>query len=280
MRKKIILFLSLFIFNMCFISLSWAGIRIDKPKIRISVESGSYDGGEIKVESTGNETLPVKVYLEDWVYSQQDGGKEFMPKATTPLSCSNWITFYPADFTLSSNGVQIVRYTVNVPKDARGGYYSVMFFETGGGEAKSLNEKGENINVKILNRLGALFYVEPKGTIQKTAEIKNIELLPKLNNLAVTADFFNTGNTDITVKGTLDILDSQGFVYGRGVFDDAYTLAKEKAVLRSTIQSAKLKAGDYDLVITLEFDNGGSLTKETEFHFTSDGAITALKVKD
>ena len=279
-KTKILSIIFAVIINFSLIVFAWAGIRIDKPKIRISVPPGSYESGEIKVENTGKEPITITVYLEDWVYSRQDGGKEFMPKGTTPLSCSNWITFYPADFTLPPNGVQIVRYTVNVPEDTKGGHYSVMFFETGGGNVETVNEEGNNVVIWVLNRLGALFYVEPEGTIQKTAEIKNLNITEKLNDFIVTADFFNMGNTDITATGTFNVIDDQGFVYARGEFDEVYTLPKDKATLLATAKSVNLKIGTYDMLITLEFQNGGTLVKEATFSVSGNGAISFLNLKN
>ena len=279
-KRKILSIIFAVIINFSLIVFAWAGIRIDKPKIRISVPPGSYESGEIKVENTGKEPITITVYLEDWVYSRQDGGKEFMPKGTMPLSCSNWITFYPADFTLPPNGVQIVRYTVNVPEDTKGGHYSVMFFETGGGNVETVNEEGNNVVIWVLNRLGALFYVEPGGTIQKTAEIKNLNITEKLNDFIVTADFFNMGNTDITATGTFNVIDDQGFVYARGEFDEVYTLPKDKATLLATAKSVNLKIGTYDMLITLEFQNGGTLVKEATFSVSGNGAISFLNLKN
>ena len=279
-KRKILSIIFAVIINFSLIVFAWAGIRIDKPKIRISVPPGSYESGEIKVENTGKEPITITVYLEDWVYSRQDGGKEFMPKGTTPLSCSNWITFYPADFTLPPNGVQIVRYTVNVPEDTKGGHYSVMFFETGGGNVETVNEEGNNVVIWVLNRLGALFYVEPEGTIQKTAEIKNLNITEKLNDFIVTADFFNMGNTDITATGTFNVIDDQGFVYARGEFDEVYTLPKDKATLLATAKSVNLKIGTYDMLITLEFQNGGTLVKEATFSVSGNGAISSINLKN
>lgn len=266
-------------FNLFCVVPSWAGIRIDKPKIRLTIASGSYGSGEINVENNGKEPMVVRVYLEDWVYSQEDGAKEFMPKGTTSLSCSNWITFYPADFTLPANGSQIVRYTVNVPVNEKGGHFSVMFFETGGGEIEQVNEQGAKAVVKVFNRLGALFYVEPEGTIQKSAETKNLAITTQLNNLIVSADLLNTGNTNITAKGTFDVLDSQGFVFGRGAFNEVYTLPKDKVGLTAVAKSVNLKPGDYDLIVTLEFENGGTLVEEAGFNVDSGGSITILHIK-
>lgn len=272
------IFIIALVFAVC-VPFSWAGLRIDKPKIRITAAAGSYDSGEIKVDNTGKEPLAVKVYLEDWTYERQDGGKVFAPKGTQALSSSTWITFYPADFKVPADGTQIVRYTVSVPEGVKGGHFSVMFFETAGDDIEQQTGEGVNVRVKVLNRLGALFYVEPQGTIQKTAELKNLAVDQKLNDFIVTADLINTGNTDITASGTFNVIDKEGFVYCRGEIDEMYTLPKDKAVLRSVVSSTTLKPGAYDLLVTLDFQNGGSFVQEAGFTVSADGVVSSLVPK-
>lgn len=263
----------LVLFSCC--ALSWAGIRIDNPKVRMLINPGDYETGEIKVENRdGEQPVSVKVYLEDWISNtSEDTGsdKVFMPKGTTPLSCSGWITFSPAEFTLPAGESQSVQYTVTAPEEAQGGYYSVMFFESEGGIVDKINEEGENVKVKILNRLGSLFYVEAKGTIKKTAEIKNLNLAQKLNDFLISGDFINTGNTDIAVTGTFNVIDSQGFVYARGEFNRVFVLPQEKKILTAKADSVSLKAGRYDLLITLDFEGGGTLVQEAPFTVSAEG---------
>lgn len=261
------------------VSQAVAGIRIDSPKVRVSAKPGSYASGEIKVDNTGKQEIPIKVYLEDWVYTQADGSKDFMPKGTTPLSCSSWITFYPADFRLAAGKSQTIHYTVNIPADATGGHVSVMFFETEGGEMEQKQEDGSTAFVKVLNRIGALFYAEAEGAVDKKAEIRSLNIRQRLNDFIVSADFVNTGNTDITASGTFDVLDNSGFVYVRGSFGDTFTLPGDKAELSSTASSVSLKPGTYDILITLDFQNGGSLVQEASFTIDAQGNASGVTMK-
>ncbi|MDD5019032.1 MAG: hypothetical protein PHH75_02005 [Candidatus Omnitrophica bacterium] len=262
------------------VPLATAGIRIDSPRVRVTVKPGSYASGEIKVDNTGQQEIPVKVYLEDWAYSQADGSKNFMPKGTASLSCANWVTFYPADFKLAPGASGVVHYTVNVPPDALGGHFAVMFFETEGGEIEEAQEDGSSAFVKVLNRVGALFYAEAEGTVVKTAEINALDINLHLNDLIVVAAFVNKGNTDITASGTFDVLDDSGFVYARGSFDEVYTFPQDKAELRSRVSSVSLKTGRYDLLITLDFQHGGSLVQEASFSVGPQGNISEVTLKD
>ncbi|MFA5039548.1 MAG: hypothetical protein WC732_07715 [Candidatus Omnitrophota bacterium] len=277
--KKAVLWFAAAVLCLAFATPALAGLRIDKPKVRLLIKPGSYASDEIKVENTGKETMAVKVYLEDWVYSQQDGAKDFFPKGSTPLSCSPWMTFYPADLKLEAGKTAMVRYTVNVPADARGGHYCVMFFETAGGDIEQDTPEGTTAFIKVLNRVGALFYVEAEGTVEKKAELRNIRINQKLNDFIVSAEFANTGNTDITAQGTFDVLDASGVVYARGAFQEVYTLAGDKASLQASAFSVNLQPGPYDILMTLDFQNGGSLIQEANFTVGARGEVQDIRLK-
>lgn len=266
-----------FVFSVVLIA--FAGVRIDKPKIRVLAKGGSYSSGEIKVENTGKDAIDIKVYLEDWVYAQSDGGKEFFPKNTTPLSCAGWITYFPADIRLEGGKSTAVNYTVSVPENTRGGHYCVMFFETGGGEIEQTTQEGSTAMIKVLNRVGALFYVEAEGTVNKTGKIDSISINQKLNDFLVGISFMNTGNTDITASGTFDVLDDKGFVYVRGAFPEIYTLPADKADVKSSVPSVNLVPGQYDIIVTLDFENGGSLVQEAGFTVGQKGEISDITLK-
>ena len=257
-----------------------AGLRIDSPKVRLPIPAGGHQGGEIHVENTGTEPVSVRVYLEDWVFSDQAGGKTFYPKGTQKNSCAEWINFYPADMELAAGSSQILRYTVSVPEGAAGGYFCVMFFESGGGMLEQLDESGNRVAVKVLTRLGALFYIEPEGTIERKGQVLKMEADHRLNDLVLSADFVNTGNTDITTHGTFNVFDAEGYVYGRGEFEESYTRPGDKATLHAVATSVNLKPGAYDLIVTLEYEQGGVLTKEASFTVGADGTVSSLSFKN
>ena len=242
-------------------------VRINKPKIRLNIPSGSSESGSITVSNPSTGDVNVKVYLEDWEYEEsQDGVKRFFPPGTHPLSCAKWISFYPADFSLPSYGSQELFYSVKAPKDVNGGYFAVLFFEKAMGEMKD----SEGANILIKGRIGSLFYVET-GAVNKKVELTNISIAKKRNGLEISTVLKNTGNVDVTAKGTFNIIDKQGMVFARGEFNDTYTFPGSQARISSTWADA-VPVGDYDLIITL--DLAGSLKiEEVEIRINSSGGI-------
>ncbi len=244
--------------------------RIDKAKVKINLPPGWSDGGVITVENLWDEPIDIRVYAGDWVYSDQDGSKVFLPTNSQPKSCAEWIKFYPASFTVPSHGRQKVNYVIAVPKDTSGGYYGVLFFEAEGGTAMDATTGAV---VKVYNRIASLFLVEPEGTIEKKAEVSDINIEKTEGEVRIKANFSNTGNANITTKGIFDIIDQDGVVFTRGEFNEVYTMPQDKDKLFAKSEDTNLSAGKYDLTFDLE---GDILVKEYQIEVSPSGSITAI----
>ena len=223
-------------------------LRINNPKIELSIRPGASKSGQIAIENPTEEGLQIRCYLEDWFYTPEgDGSKDFRSAATTPLSCASWISFSPAEFILNPYGRQVVNYRVNVPAEASGGHYAVLFFETAIGEGR--DERG--LTVLILGRLGSLFYVDVEGTINKQARLTNIAVKEEEEGFKVTALFKNTGNVYIACSGNFNLIDRNGVVFARGQFNNTYTFPQGEVFLQATWER-DVEPGTYDLIITLD----------------------------
>lgn len=253
-------------------------MRIDQPKVRLSVPPGRAQEGTIRVENPSGEEVKVRVYVEDWVYTPaQDGTKVFKPPGTTPLSCARWISFHPAEFTVPPYGRQVVSYTIDVPLGAKGGHYAVLFFETLLGEMAG----EEGVRVLIAGRIGSLFYIEPLGTIEREARIGNLSLTRegKDEPLEIEIDFKNIGNVEITTKAAFNIIDREGLVFARAESNEVYTLPDDEARLLARWPE-DIPAGIYDLVITLDLGGLEPLVKEAQIKVTPLGRIERIRLKE
>ena len=278
--RVILIFLCLVVFHYSLVEA--ATLRINPTKIRLSLPPGESRSGVIEVENPSNETIVVKAYLQDWVYtSLHDGTKEFFPSQTTALSAAEWIRTSLSEFVIPAYGKQSINYTVKVPPKVEGGYFAVLFFESllSGGSVRETQGLG------VMVRIGALFYIEPQNTIKHLAEISNLNVQKKSQGLLeISLDFKNTGNIDITAQGTFHIMDKTGMILARGDFNDIYTLPQESAKLQGAWKEA-LPKGEFDLVITLDIGKarqdaglgrGPVLTKEAKIQFDENGNIVKV----
>lgn len=240
-----------------------ATIRISAPKIQLELAPGETYTGEIVAENPTEEITKVKSYTEDWAYTPGGTGeKKFLPAGTTPLSCSKWITFSPAEEEMPAFGRIVTRYSITVPVDARGGYYSVLFYETVLGGAKD----EEGVNVLVTGRIGALFFIEVKGTANRDGKINSLEIKPPVGSkpMELITEFQNTGNVDITLSGNYLIMDAEGKVQARGELNKIYTFpgSTEKGTSQWI---GRLPAGVYSALVTYSLGKGKTLVEEKSF---------------
>jgi hypothetical protein len=242
-------------------------VRINRPKIRLQIPSGGSDNGAILVSNPSGNDVIVEAYLEDWEYTDaQNGEKSFSPPGTTELSAAEWISFYPPEFTLAPYGSQEVFFSVKVPEGVNGGHYAVLFFET----ALGVTQNQEGVNILIKSRIGSLFAIEA-GSINRKAALSDLSITRKPDGYNISAVLENTGNVDISTKGTFNIIDAQGMVYARGEFNDLYCLPGDKGEIFSS-WSDTIPEGDYDFIITLDLGEE-PLIKEIKLRIDSSGEV-------
>ena len=72
----------------------------------------------------------VKVYQTDYLF-YADGSTYYGDPGTMPRSNTRWISFTPKQFTVPAGEEVTVRYTIQVPNDARlaGPYWSILMVE-------------------------------------------------------------------------------------------------------------------------------------------------------
>ena len=259
--KKYIRFLWFFIllFSMP-VEATASTIRISNPKVELEMAPGETLSGEIVVENPEDEEVKTRVYLEDWVYAPGGKGeKNFTPAGSTPLSASKWITFNPSDEVLKPFGRFTARYTISVPKEAAGTYYSVLFFETILGNATN----DEGVNVLVAGRVGALFFVQVKGTVNRAGEIQSVKVETPQGNkpMEILTTFHNMGNVDITLGGNLLIMDAEGKILGRGDLNKIYTFPGSTESGK-TQWVGRLPKGQHQLLITYDLGKGKTDVKE------------------
>ncbi|MCG3176533.1 MAG: hypothetical protein MOGMAGMI_01491 [Candidatus Omnitrophica bacterium] len=235
-------------------------IRINAPRIELELAPGESYSGEFVAENPEDGDVLCRLYLEDWAYLPGGAGdKQFLPAGASALSASSWITFSPAEMTVPSFGRQTVRYTVNVPQDATGGNYSVLFMETAMGTA----ENDQGASVQVSGRIGALFFVRVKGTLRKEGQVKAVDVIAPAGNkpLEIHTTFQNSGNTDIELGGNFLVMDPEGSVTARGQLQTLYTFpgTLERGVTR---WAGSIAPGTYDILLTYDLGQGQTLVEE------------------
>lgn len=247
-------------------------LRIDLPKIKLTVKGQETLTGTIKIENPTSEQIEVKAYLEDFRYVPPfDGTKEFFPPGSTNFSCAPWINFSPQEFVLGPFAKRMVSYSIKVPVGVKGGHYAVLFFETSLGEIR--NSK-EGANILILGRIGSLFFLETANAL-KNAQLENLTA----EGSKIKGEFANNGEVVLVSKGNFYVMDEKGIVVTRGKIDDLYLFPQDKAPFTINL-SEDIPAGRYTVVVSFDLEQGDVLVNEIDLIKERFGNIRILEVRD
>lgn len=266
MKKVIIIF---FMLSLSIYSFAYAQIRPNKSEVRLQINPGEKITDSIIVENISDKEILVKAYFEDLLYPAPFTGiKDTKPLGTIPYSCGKWVTVIPQEVLIPVKGKQELSYTINVPKDAKGGYYGVLYLE----KAKDAVDAG--VSVGLIIRVGCSFFLETKDKIN-AAKLEDIVI----DSTSFNGNLSNTGNALLVSQGTYYVLDEKGVVVDRGNIEKYFLFPKGKATF--TAKFAKpIPQGNATLVISFELGEGKALLKEIDFSKDVSGMVKIIKQRD
>lgn len=242
---------------------------LQQGKIALTLDPGETSVGELIIHNTTDQEISVKAYWQDFVYVPPfDGNKKFFSSGTIENSCSDLVTFMPQEITLGPYGKQAISYSARLPKDAKDGYYGVLFFEDNSRDKKTAT------GVTIVTRVGCLFFLEKKGA-KKDAKVLDLAMVG--NQLQGTIE--NKSQIILIPRGIFYIMDNKGIVADRGEIEPLYLPLEESAPFFIDI-AKDVPAGNYTLILTFELGDGDSFVEEVDFEKTKNATFKILQVRD
>lgn len=272
--KKIVLaFLAFFIFILLSAIPAYAlRFNIDSPKITAQINPGEKYVGYITVDSYGyDEDLSINVYAEDLIYLP-DGTNDFLPRGSTTWSLANWIKLEPKQFLLKANSSTMVRFSITVPPEARGGRYGVVFFEVNMPASPDSYESQSKSSVRI----GSIIAVDVKGTEAYRAELTGLKTsFTDEKKLVTSCVIKNTSNVLIRPSGDFEILDKSGKVVARNNMnpDNGGILPSTSRTFEFKWEGPSLKLDkgkDYILQVTIDYGGKSLLGGQTYFNLKDE----------
>lgn len=242
-------------------------MNIDPARAEVTVKPGEEKIGVISVLNYDEEApIHVKAYVQDLVYLP-DGSNDFLTLGSTPWSLGDYIKIGPTEFDIPAGKQEQVRYVISLPKDAKGGRYGVIFFETAT-PPSDFKEVGATVNV----RLGTILLVTAEGTSKIKAKLTGLSVNPKAkdDNIEISWTVYNDSNILVRPFGTVKIIDDKKAEVA------AIEVNKEKAgilpqtnrIFSAQYSKAKLEKGSYLTQVVLDY--GGEALLGAQSKFTVD----------
>lgn len=266
MKTKIIIFLVLILLSPS----ADAQVFIEQGKVNLLVVQGERVSDSVTVHNTTGKTVRARIYWEDFAYqTPYDGAKKFAPAATLKSSLATWVQFSPRYIDLGPFAKAQIKYVIEVPSNARGGYYGVLFVEP---QNKDISDTDKG--VRIITRVGSLFFVET-GDRNKKASLSDASI----NTGVFKARLTNEGDVILLPQSSYYIMDREGLLADRGELTKYY-LPPEKSVDIQLPLAKSLSPGDYTLVLTFDLQDGDVLVKEIELTKNSDYDYKLHSIRD
>ena len=247
-----------------------AQVFVEQGKVNVLVHPGEQISDAVTVSNTTGKTVKARIYWEDFSYqSPFDGAKKFAPAGTLKTSLASWVKFSPRDVVLPAFGKVNISYVIDVPQNASGGYYGVLFVEP----QNTLMGEGDK-GVRIITRVGSLFFVET-GDRNKTASLADVSIQGK----KLKARLRNSGNVVLLPEASFYVMDREGLAMDRGEIKKYY-LPPDGVVDIEVALGSELSKGEYTMVLTFDLQDGDVLVKEIEFSKNSDIEYQLRNIRD
>lgn len=136
-----------------------------------------------------------RVYTSDWWHDRK-GNTVYASPGTIDRSAAAWISHIsPREFDVYPSDKKVIRFTVQVPKDASpGGHWGAILVER---QPHPLSVQTEQLI--FWTRIAAALYVDV-GNLQRNIKFVNLEA----SRDRATLSLRNTGNVQLRVEGTLE----------------------------------------------------------------------------
>ncbi len=239
--------------------------------IEIDALPGRVYTGEMRLENMSPAAEKVRLYLEDWD-KLPDGNDVSLQAGTGDRSCSDWIAVSGKTTELPGNSRDIVKYSIDVPLNASGSYWtSIMLEGVEMPDSRDNAEKTMQIMIKTKFRYAVRVFVNvmkdrhPDGAISGVTINKNSESGSRYRAIV---RFKNSGNTLLKPGGFVEIRNMDGVTIGRTEIPSKYYVVPGREREITTVFDGSFPAGEYIALAVLDIGTDRLIAGET--HFVAD----------
>lgn len=183
-------------------------LEVSPPSQELKADPGQVVTAKTKLRNKGNDTINVKVRVEDFTAAGEEGQVALVEKG--PNSITSWTTLEPDAFVLKGFESREVTATISVPTTAAGGWYGSFVFSVGGGP-------GAGGTTAVAHEIASLFLVKISGPVTENLSLKEFSApsFVEFGPVPFTLKFQNAGNVHVKPFGLVNVRN----VFGKPVHD-------------------------------------------------------------
>lgn len=180
---------------------------------RYALDAGSTKQDSFDILNDGKTAFNFVVYARPYSVNNEAYTPDFVSGAKN-ADAYKWVQFEQPSYTVEPGQTITVNYTVRVPRGATpGGHYGVLFAETQPDTATG----GTSIIRK--KRVGAIVYATVNGDVRTSGKLSatTVPFFQSSPPLTIRSTIANSGNTDFTVKSSVQVSDVFGNVKHKAI---------------------------------------------------------------
>jgi len=234
-------------------------LEVSPPSQELSIDPGKTIVAKAKVRNRSRETVSIKVRIEDFTASGEEGQIALVDAGT--YSLTKWAKLSPEQFNLKPGEQQEVEATVSVPPTGAGGRYGSFVFGVVPPGAKG----GE---ATVSQEIASLFLLRISGPVTENLSLTQVKAprFSEFGPVPIDLKFYNSGNVHVKTFGLVNVSDMFGkkvadvVVTGTNVFPGA------SRIVRSTLDK-KLLVGNFNATAIMYYGTvkNQTLTGSTSF---------------
>lgn len=235
------------------------GFVADITPQEFTVKPGDVVSGELRVSSTADKPVVLRVYLADSVRTPEalDGYAYSDALGQDARSLAAWTKFTPEQITLQPGESQQVSFEIRVPADAalKGSYFTTLFVSNAEAAEKVLAQApagGVGMGINMLFRFATFLAVTIEGTEAPEMSFTKIDVVQDGPWFNVTAALKNSGNTVAHPSSWLELRDESGKAVYTSERNPRFVLPESSRLIRFEVRQP-VPAGAYLLMVVADY---------------------------
>lgn len=227
------------VFVLVFTGISFAGLMLMQPSVKLFLKQGEKHSGGIILQNISDQPLKINAEFADEL------DKDMKP---VDRACAKWVKLDESEFTIPANGFKDLRYTVDVPLDVKGGYWTGLVYSYDAGKMPSPGQLDMDIKMHIEEPIN----ISIMDTVNNDFLLTSFEANYSGDLINISAKMNNTGNCFEEITSYFLVYDASGRLAASLKYP-AVKIYPDKDKVINVSSKTKLDSGKYRVVCLFDY---------------------------